>query len=246
MAKIQINLLPDIKMAYEKTRKTQQRVVAIVVLISAISLGLFLIMFVLSGPLQKTLISNADKDITNYNSQIQAIPNIGKILTIQKQLASLPTLHQQKHITSRLFDDLPQLLPPNTSINQLSLDNSAHTMNITGSADTVATVNALVDTLKFTNFTTSADSKTKLSAFTSVVLASINRDSQKASFTINTIFDPKLFDSAATVTLQVPVQLTTRSITNAPPLFSGQESSGSSQSTDGSTSGNTNTGGGSQ
>ena len=143
----------------------------------------------------------------------------------------MPTLHKQKHITSRLFDDLPQLLPPNAGINQLSLDNSAHTMNLTGSADTVATVNTLVDTLKFTNFTTSTNPNTKLSAFSSVVLASVNRDSQKATFTINTVFNPLLFDSAATVTLQVPMQLTTRSITNAPPLFNGQQPS-ASQSTD--------------
>src|SRR5579863_10457314 len=104
MSKDQFNLLPDIKIAFDKTRQTKHRVLTIVTLVSAVSLGLFLIMLILPGLLQRTLISNADKDIANYNKQIQAIPNIGQILTIQNQLAALPPLHQQKHIASRLFD----------------------------------------------------------------------------------------------------------------------------------------------
>lgn len=226
MAKVQFNLLPDVKINFEKARRTKQRVMSIVLSISMVSLAVFLVLLGSSGLLQRQLISSADNDIANYSKQINAVPNLGKILTIQNQLAALPPLQAKKHIVSRLFDDLPMLLPPNAGISQLSLDSAASTLIMSGTADKVETVNTFVDTLKFTKFTTESDSKTKQSAFTTVVLSSVNRDSQKASFTINTTFAPQLFESASKVTLAVPMQLTTRSITDAPPLFTGQDTSG--------------------
>jgi Tfp pilus assembly protein PilN len=151
------------------------------------------------------------------------------VLTIQNQLSALPSLHQTKHVTSRLFDYLPQVTPNNVFIGKLSIDTTANTISITGTADTVESVNKFVDTLKFTQFATKDDADTKSKAFTTVVLSKVDRNERGASYTIDASYDTTLFDATKTVALIVPKETTTRSILNAPDanstLFNGQTGS---------------------
>ncbi len=223
MAKLQFNLLPDVKVAYESARRTQSKVLYICALVSGIAVAVFLITFLSVDLGQKTLLSSADKKINSTASQIAAIPNIGKILTIQGQLNALPGLHNQKHLTSRFFGYLHQLTPSNAGINQFSLDTTASSITITGSANTVSTVNQFVDTLKFTKFTTASNSSSQ-DAFSSVVLSTVNRDSKSASYTITANYNSDLLMPNESISLAVPSQVTTQSVTNAPPVFTGQTS----------------------
>jgi hypothetical protein len=222
---VQFNLLPDVKLEFDRVKRTQRRVITLSVLVTTILLGVFILSFVSVNVLQRKLLNDANNDMNNYSDQLNKIPNLSKILTIQNQLQSLPGLHQQKHITSRTFTYLIQLTPTNVHISRLTLDTSTTTLTFMGTSDTVEAINTFVDTLKFTKY--SVDSGDKKPAFSSVVLDSVSRDQKQASYNISAAYDTALFDPTQNVVLSVPQQLTTRSITDAPAagssLFNGQQ-----------------------
>lgn len=212
---VQFNLLPDIKLEYNRQQRTKRLVYSMSSLAVIVALALALISFVTVDVLQKKLLNDANKDITTYTNKPKSIPDLDKVLTIQNQLNALPGLHQQKHVSSRLFDYLRQVTPTKVNIGKITMDTSANTLSVTGTADTVESVNKFVDTLKFTSYTTAKDS-TKNPAFSNVVLSKIDRDDKEAVYTIDTEFDPALFDSAKSVALVVPQETTTRSVLNSP------------------------------
>lgn len=219
MSRVQFNLLPDVKLDYDRSKAAEKRVLSMAALASGVLFGIFLLLFLSVNGIQRKMMSDADKNITTLSQQIKNLPNIEKILTVQNQLVSLPSLHQKKHITSRLFDYLPQLTPPNAGITKLTMSTGNDTMTVTGTADSVQTVNTFVDTIKAATYTTST-SKTAVKAFSNVVLGSISRDNKGSSYTINSNFDPVLFQNGQTVTLTVPQGLSTQSLN--PTLFTGQ------------------------
>jgi Tfp pilus assembly protein PilN len=221
---VQFNLLPDVKLEFDRVKRTQRRVILLSSLVTAVLLGIFILSFVSVNVLQKKLMNDANNDMNNYSQQLNKIPDLSKILTIQNQLQSLPALHQQKHVTSRTFTYLIQLTPTNVHISRLTLDTPSNTLTFNGNADTVEAVNTFVDTLKFTKY--SVDNSDKKDAFSSVILDSVSRDQKTASYTISAIYDPALYDASQNAVLSVPQQLTTRSITDAPTansLFNGQQ-----------------------
>jgi Tfp pilus assembly protein PilN len=223
---VQFNLLPDVKLEFDRQQRTKRLVYAISGLAIAISLALVIISFVSVNILQKKLLSDANGNITSYSNKLKSIPNLDKVLTIQNQLNALPGLHQQKHVASRLFDYLPQVTPTSVHIGKLTIDTTANTLELSGTADTVESVNKFVDTLKFTNFTVGQNNSSAKAAFLNVILTKVDRNEKGASYTIDTNFDPALFDTTQNVALVVPQETTTRSVLDAPSadntLFNGQ------------------------
>jgi Tfp pilus assembly protein PilN len=223
---LQFNLLPDVKLEFDRAQRTKKLVYALSGLATGITIALFVVSFLSVNVLQKKLLNDANGDITNYSQKLKSIPDLDKVLTIQNQLNSLPGLHQKKHITSRLFTYLPELTPTNINIGKLNLDTTANTISITGTADAVETINKFVDTLKFTTYTVGGDQTKQIKAFSNVILTKVDRNDKNASYTIDASFDPVLFDAASVVALVVPQEVTTRSILNTPsasnPLFNGQ------------------------
>ncbi len=213
---VQFNLLPDVKLEFDRQQRAKRLVYTVSFLASGLVLALFIISFLLVNVLQKKLLSDANNDINSYSQKLKSIPNLDKVLTIQNQLLSLPALHEQKHYTSRMFTYLPQLTPTQIKLGKLSLDTKANTMSITGTADTVETVNKFVDTLKFTKYTVDNDQSNKKQAFSNVVLSKVNRDDKGATYTIDSSFDPVLFQGIKIITLEVPQETTTRSVRNVP------------------------------
>jgi Tfp pilus assembly protein PilN len=187
MSVVQFNLLPDVKLEFNRAQHAKRVVYGLSALVVTVALAIFIISLLSVDVLQKKLLSDANKDITRYSNQLKSIPNLDKILTVQNQLNSLPSLHQKKHYVSRLFADLPQLIPVNTHVGKLNLDTSLNTIEITGTADTVESVNKFVDTLKFTNYTMGTDQSTKKAAFSNVILTKVDRNDQETSYTIDAI-----------------------------------------------------------
>lgn len=212
---IQFNLLPDVKLEYIKSNRLKRSVIMLAVIISGVSIGIFILLFLMVNLLQKQQIKNQTKDIKNYSEQLENTPDLNKILTVQNQLLSLPELHDKKVVAARLFPYLTQVTPAKASISRLNVDFTANTMTITGTADSLNTVNKFVDTLKFTNFKTTTDSSDK-KAFSEVVLQTFSRDDKSASYQINLKYDPTIFYGADEVTLTVPKIITTRSETEKP------------------------------
>lgn len=226
---IQFNLLPDVKLQYLKARRTQQLVFTGAIIAIAASLFVLLILIGTVDVFQKKSIHDLNNDISIDSKQLQNTPNLSKILTVQNQLETLTSLHNQKPAVSRLFTFIKQVTPSAASISQLSVDYSQNSISITGNAKLLDIINTYVDTLKFTTYKTSTGSKAN--AFSSVVLSTFDRSSSGASYTITANFDPTIFNNLNSIKLDVPHIISTRSAVEQPTdLF---ESSTSNSSTGG-------------
>jgi Tfp pilus assembly protein PilN len=215
---VQFNLLPDVKLEFNRAQHAKKVVYGLSTLAIGIVVLVFVISFFIVNILQRALITKTNDDIQTYSQKLKAIPDLDKVLTIQNQLKSLPPLHQQMHVISRLFNYLPQLTPSKVNIGQMSIDADSHTINFTGTADSIASINTFIDTLKFTKVVIGTDKSNQKPAFTNVVLSNVGRSDKKASYTIDTSFDAALFDGSKIASLSVPNEVTTRSVINTPDI----------------------------
>jgi Tfp pilus assembly protein PilN len=211
---IELNLLPDVKLDYIKTQRTRRLVFSISLLVTAAAVVLLALLLGVDG-LQKKHLSDLNTDITNKTKKLQGEPNINQILTVQNQLNSLTALHADKPAASRVFDDLTALTPATVSINSFTIDFTQQTINITGGADALSSINQYVDTLKYTTYTSGSNSG-QSPAFSNVVLSSFGLNSggqdksQAANYTITLSYDKNIFDITQNVKLTVPNQAVTR------------------------------------
>ncbi len=218
---IQFNLLPDIKKEYIKVKR-QKRV------IMTVAIGLIAGSFIITGMMysyvqvaQQSHIDNLTDDINSEIASINAIQDFNQILTIQNQLNALPILHEEKPEASRIFTYLNQLTPTTVRISSVEINYESETLTIGGTADSLAAINQYVDTIKFATYTTSDISGGV--PFTDV-LSRLNRSEDSASYEIQMTFDPFIFQNTVEVTLVVPSQVTTRSVTERPSLDSQENS----------------------
>lgn len=226
---IQFNLLPDVKLEYIKARRSKRMVLLVSGGLAGFALVVFVGLFLVVNVFQTKRISDLNKDIKKYTATLQAIPDLDKILTIQNQLGSLTSLHEQKTTTSRLLDYLTQVTPAQATISDIKLDYDTNTISLTGNADALSTVNKYADTLKFTTYTTKDSTESK-KAFTDVVLAGFSTGDKGATYQMTFVFDPVIFDGTQEVTLAVPKIISTRSETEKPTdLFQQTTQTGATQ-----------------
>ena len=126
------------------------------------------------------------KDIEKETTALNSVQDLNKILTIQNQLSSLPALHEQKPITSRLFQYLVLVTPTQATIGALDLNFETNSLSISGTADTLLTVNQYADGLKFATFKNKQTETGK--PFTNVV-TTLNKDNAKIVYTITLTID---------------------------------------------------------
>lgn len=213
---IQFNLLPDIKIQYLKARRQKHLVLLGSAVVVVASLAILVILISIVFVLQKKNISDLSKDIDTASSELQSTPDLTKMLTVQNQLRVLPGLHDAKPVASRLFTYISQSTPSAASLARLNVDYVQSIMTISGSADSLETVNTFVDTLKFATYHGELSPKDEKPAFSNVVLSAFGRDTKGATYTINLKFDPVIFSEKDEITLTVPKKVTTRSETEQP------------------------------
>jgi Tfp pilus assembly protein PilN len=225
MANIQFNLLPDVKSTYINAQRNRRAVTLIAFITSAISIAIFVLVFLSVEVVQKAQLSGSEKDAKAAAAKLKAVPNIGRIITVQNQLQTLSSLHQGKHALSRIFTYIPQLTPASANIGSLTLDTTTNSLQINGTADSQKTINAFVDTLKYATYKV-GDNDSEHPAFSAVTLNNFDITPGKASYSISATYDPNLFASplGTAPTLSVKNQVTTRSVLDDPsnPVFNGQ------------------------
>lgn len=217
---IQFNLLPDVKLEYLKAERTRQTVITASVIVTLVSLGIFA-SFMATNLYQKRHISDLSNTIASEKAKLEGKSQINKILTIQNQLQSLTALHDAKPAASKVFTYLNQVTPDKiVSISSLTIDFTKGTLDVTGTADSLAAVNQYIDTLKFTTYQVKGGSSTGTAskAFTNVVMTSFSyttpgasggATAAPASYTLDFSYDPTIFDNTKDVTLNVPANTTT-------------------------------------
>lgn len=232
---VQFNLLPDVKQQYIKAVYRRRLISFVCFVLGGAFLLIFILMFLFVRVNQTRHLSNLDKDIDKGVAELRENKDLDKILTVQNQLASLPALHDQKVMTSRIFEYLGQLTPVEASVTDVDLDVEGKKISIKGSANSLLTVNKFVDTIKFTDYKLGGDEPKEGKAFSSVVLQSFSigtpasgASASQVSYEINFIYEDVIFKNtaidgsavASSVKLTVPKIITTRSETQKPdPLF---------------------------
>lgn len=192
MSRIQFNLLPDVKQDYIKSQRLRNLVISTSVIVASGSFILFLILFASVAVVQQKQMKDTEKNIATNTAKLKSIDGIEEALVVQNQLQTLADLHKNKHISSRLFSYLPKITPNNVSITKLDLDYTTNVMNISGTADKHNSVNAFIDTLKFTTYKIGSQG-TANQAFSAVVENSFGITPNNVSFSLTSQFDPKLF-----------------------------------------------------
>ena len=198
---IQFNLLPDVKKEYVKAKRAKRLILSASTLASAAAVGVTVLMFTFVHVAQKKNINDLSDDIETITTEIKSTENLNDILTVQNQLSLLPSLHEAKPETSRLFDYLTFVSPEPVRLASIDLDTTNSTMKITGETDTIATINKLVNNLKAVTYAVVAGEEE--TPVYSEVLTQLSGDNDSANFTITMTYDPLIFDNTEEVVLRL-------------------------------------------
>lgn len=212
---IQFNLLPDVKQEYIKAKRQKHSVIVVSLLVAAVSLFVFILLFLTVRVFQRTHLSNLNDDIKAMTQTLHDTTDLDKILTIQNQLNSLPGLHDQKPVVTRLTSYLSEITPSQVSIGELEADFELETIQIKGTSDSLQSVNKFVDTIKFTTFKDGEEDSAE-PPFKNVVLSDFVRNNDETTYTITFSFNPVIFDGNHDIKLTVPQITSTRSETEKP------------------------------
>ena len=240
---IQLNLLPDIKLEYQKARRTQAKVVSGAILVCIASVGAVVLAVMWVYGIQGLQRSQLTKGIEKKYSELSAIKDIDKYVTVQKQLSNISGLHSQKIIMSRVFDVMSKLnpkAPNNVRISTMSVDTATTTINLDGQTDSFTGLETFRDTLKNASLSytpiaagsgQAAGSLTTEKLFTpesvTILTQGIGKTAEGkplVSFKMSMQYNPKVFAVDVTnVAVIVPNKETTQSKEDAPSVFSQAE-----------------------
>lgn len=201
---IQVNLIPDLKAEFLKAQRTRNTVVSIAFLVTGAFVTLTILMFLQVNVNQKRHSNNLTKHITELSEEYNAIEDLDKVITVQKQLGALPDLHNTKPLVSRLPGYLTRITPEQVEISDISVSFEDNLISIDGIADDVPSVNVFADTIKNAVFTIGDDKDNQLKAFSNVILDTIASDDDGATFEIKFSFDSALFTDHKNINLIVP------------------------------------------
>ena len=212
---LQFNLLPDVKKEYIKAKRTKRMIITISMLVSGSALVLLFLLFSYVQFAQKKSINDLSKDIQSGIANINSTSGLNEMLTIQNQLNTLPELAEGRPEMSRIFDYIRSVTPVGVYVSNFEVDVVSGTMEISGTADSLALINQYADTLKFAKYTTGEEVEGQ--PFSNV-LTSLSRNDDNSSYTIEMNFDPILFNNTQEVTITIEQSVTTRSVIGQPNL----------------------------
>jgi len=202
---IQFNLLPDVKKEYVKTKRTKRMITTVSLFSSIAAIVIVAIMFSIVNIAQKKHINDIKKDIESITSEIQSTENLDQILTVQNQLSLLGGLHESKPEASRVFNYVKFVTPETAKVSSMDLDLLSYSMILSGSADSIATINKFVDNLKAVRYVTT-DYPDELKQPYTQVTTSLSGDNETASFRVTLAFDPVIFSNTQEIVMRIGSQ----------------------------------------
>lgn len=200
---IQINLVPDLKAQHLRAQRLKQTVVSVSFVVTGVFVSLVVLLFLHVNVNQRRHSNHLNDDIANLSAQYTGVQDLSKIITVQKQLQTLPSLHADKPLMSRLAKYLSIITPASVKITNYEMLFEDNSMSISGDGKDVVSVNVFADTLKNATYKVGKDGES-LPAFSNVRLDSISSTDATTAFEIFLSFDPELFKNHDTITLSVP------------------------------------------
>ncbi len=134
---IEINLIPDVKLALLKARRQRSMVISASILLSLIAAGVLVVLSVYLFAIQSVMEKVADDGISKESKKLMNIKDLSKTLTIQNQLNQITINQDDKKMTSRLFDIISVTVPEgeNTvSIRRLAFNSEENKVEIEAEA----------------------------------------------------------------------------------------------------------------
>lgn len=132
---IEINLIPDVKQELLRAQSTRAAVITIAIFTSIASGVLVVLLLGYIFGVQLVRDTLAQQDIDKYSKELSSVEDLSEILTIQNQLANIDGLNDNKKITSRVFDMLAAVIPPDPNsvqVSDMNIDTEAKTIRIEG------------------------------------------------------------------------------------------------------------------
>lgn len=108
---IEINLVPDVKQELIKAKQVRTLVVSGAIVVGIVAVGIVILLALYKFGVQEIRSSVAKSDIEKGLNELKETPDLANMLTIQNQLASVSELHDQKNISSRIFELLVAINP---------------------------------------------------------------------------------------------------------------------------------------
>ncbi|HEV2412424.1 MAG TPA: PilN domain-containing protein [Candidatus Saccharimonadales bacterium] len=207
---VELNLLPDVKREYIETQHLKRNIIALSILAILISIAVVVLMAFYVNVVQSIAQTNVKNDITKSTTQLHAIPQLSKILTVQDALSTLPTLKSQQVINSRLFAYLTDLVPTTVALNKLDIEQSATSIEFDGVSQDYTSLNVFADDLKDAQLTYGpSNNRQTIQPFSKVVITSADQSNNTTtpgvSFQITMNFNSVIFAQTTTSpTINIP------------------------------------------
>ncbi len=179
-----INLLPDVRIAKERAARQRQLVISISTVVTAASVGLIVLMFLINGALNLR-INQLTSSIQSDQQKLESTPNLVEALTVQQHLAMLPDLYKQRVKMTKLLDVLAADSPNQFSLSAITTDASG-VIKVTGTAKTYATVQRFATAIEKNNHT----KVTGGTDFTNVILGSASGSNNNIAFSLTATATP--------------------------------------------------------
>lgn len=225
---IRLNLLPEVKREYLRTRQIQARVISIAIIVSMAMVGLVVAAALWVYGAQTLQMNMLSSSIDKNMNELRSIKDIDGYVTIQNQLTHIDSLHAQKSIFSRVFSVVSNLnpkAPNNVHISSLDASSVDHSLTFQGETSTYTGLETFRDTLKNAEIVTASGSEKLFIGEDPVHIDthSIGKSSdgkQVVSFRLIATYNPKIFSrDLSDYTIKVPNKETTQTKEAAPDTF---------------------------
>lgn len=135
---IQINLVPDVKLELIRAQRHRNIVISTAILVMIASVGVVVLLGAAIG-YQAVRTNILTSQIKDKDEEFRSRKDIAKTVTIQNQLMSIQATHEQKAMTSRIFDVLLEATAKDTdnsvTFNSFTIDSSEQTISMVVQTD---------------------------------------------------------------------------------------------------------------
>lgn len=231
---ISVNLLPEQNKSAAAKHQIKLIGSSVLYILAAGLLLISVILFFITKVTQANKITDLKDETDKAIIQLQGENDINRLLTVQNQLQTIPQLHSDKAVSSRVFEYLDKIIPADVTLTSASVGFSEGTSSNGGDSGKIIelngitrdfnTLNVFVDVLKNAEFSAqfngSGESVSEDSAstepvvkkaFNGVVTTSTSKqDNVTLSFGVNMAYDPELFHfDVDKIVFSVPTKITT-------------------------------------
>ncbi len=225
---IQLNLLPELKTKYIKTKRSERAILFVTITTSLIALTILIVTYLAVDVYQKNHLANISDQIKTDSAKITSNADVNKMITIQNRLDSntaLPSLYKDRISPTLIFDYLKKVVTPGITISTITIDYKTGVLGFSGKANSLLEGNVFYNTLLYAKYSPTAASQPTL-LFQGTQMTGLNaapadtgnaKTQDKISYSVTTRIPTNLFiNNVDPSTISVPQKDVTRSTLDQP------------------------------